>query len=210
VHLLETLEKVERHNNNLLECNYTLQSHIKSKIASVDSQEIKSLNETIKEKNSLIVSLQDELTISQKNNITFEENTHNLETELLKFQSLYYDYKKFFEDQTFNLENKTTEFNNLKTDFDSKCKDLTIIKNKMQNLSQEHKDITLKYTDQQLNLNNTLEQLRKEIKKNSHFVKDNSELRIENNKNIVEINQLEERLNSIRELNKNYEKGMSS
>lgn len=80
----------------------------------------------------------------------------------------------------------------------------------MTKLANENKELSAKYAELQNNFNSNLDQLRKEIKKNSNFVKENSELRIENNRNIAEINQLEERLNSIRELNKTYEKGMSS
>lgn len=101
------------------------------------------------------------------------------------------------------------ENNNLKNEIESRNKDNLISRNKLKQSTEEIKSINSVYNELLKTNETNINQLQSEIKKNSTLNKEITTLKADNNKNIQEINQLGERLNSLRSQNKDYEKSMT-
>lgn len=76
------------------------------------------------------------------------------------------------------------------------------MRNKLKQSAEEVKSINSSYNELVKTNETNINQLQTEIKKNSNLNKEITSLKADNNKNVQEINQLGERLNSLRSQNK--------
>lgn len=83
------------------------------------------------------------------------------------------------------------------------------MRNKLKQSNEELKSLNSVYSQSVKTNETNVNQLQSEIKKNSTLHKEIAALKADNNKNIQEINQLGERMNSLRSQNKDYEKSLS-
>jgi chromosome segregation ATPase len=83
------------------------------------------------------------------------------------------------------------------------------MRNKLKQINQEYNQLETNQIELNKVNETNINQLQTEIKKNSLLNKEIASLKSDNNKNIQEINQLGERLNTLRSANKDYEKSIS-
>lgn len=80
------------------------------------------------------------------------------------------------------------------------------MRNKLKQINEDFKLLESNYNQISRSNETNVNQLQLEIKKNSNLNKEIATLKSDNNKNIQEINQQGERMNSLRSTNKDYEK----